>query len=716
MVLDLTKRLVRDPIYWLQRHLRIEENTFLIILAVVVGLLGGFGAICFRLLIDAFQWLTVQKTGIEILGRLGSLPWWTLLLAPAVGGAIVGPLVHFFAREAKGHGVPEVMEAVALRGGKIRPRVVLVKCIASALSIGTGGSVGREGPIVQIGSAIGSVLGQLLKLPQARLRVMVACGAAAGIAATFNAPFAGVVFAVEVILGSFAITTITPIIISSVIATLICHAFPSITGGNVRAFHIPERFQLVSAWEIPAYFVLGGLAALAALLFMLSVTKAEDWSARLPIPEWLQTPLGGLCLGGIFLLSPYLVGAPHVWGVGYETIEMVLEGDVIWQMALMLVFIKILATALTLGSGGSGGIFAPSLFIGGVLGSAFGHWAHQLFPDHTASSGAYALVGMGAVVAGTTHAPLTAILILFEMTGDYAIILPLMISCVLASLIASRLRKDSIYTQKLSARGVDINTSPEASVMEKMAASDVMRTGFAVIHPEEPFDEVLHLMLEEDLDEVYILDQEGCLRGSIEISRIRKLARDPKSHELTAEDVAEPTEVTLRPDATLADCMARFSTVSVEQLPIVEEVPQESGGSCRQRMLGYITHRDIFMVYNREVLRRDTGDLRYVYRHERQERSDYVEMPSEHRVDAIPVTSRMVGRTLRDLDLRARYQVNVVAIRSRRFASSAADSDVPNPGRVLGPSDTLIVVGNSKDIDRLKQSLHSVIPNGPNGG
>ncbi len=701
MVLDLARRLVRDPIYWLQRHLHIEENTFLIVLAVVINLLGGLGAIFFRLLIDGFQWLALQKTGIGILSRLGQLPWWLMLIIPAAGGAIVGPLVHFLAREAKGHGVPEVMEAVALRGGRIRPRVVLVKSIASALTIGTGGSVGREGPIVQIGSAIGSVLGQVLKLPRARLRVMVACGAAAGIAATFNAPFAGVVFAVEVILGSFAITTITPIIISSVIATLICHAFPGVTGGNVRAFHIPERFQLVSAWEIPAYFLLGALAALTALAFMLSVHKAEDWSRRLPIPEWLQTPLGGLGLGGLYLLSRHLVGAPHMWGVGYETIETVLRGDLIWQTALALVFLKILATSLTLGAGGSGGIFAPSLFIGGVLGSAFGHWVHRLFPGHTAASGAYALVGMGAVVAGTTHAPLTAILILFEMTGDYAIILPLMISCVLASLVASRLRTDSIYTQKLTARGVSFNRSAESTVMEQTKVRDIMRGRFAVIHPEEPCSEVIHLMLDENLQEVYVLDREGCLRGTIEISRIRKLVRDPDAHKMTAQQIAEPAAVTLSPDATLADCMARFGTTSAEQLPIVEPAPK----GCEEhqgRMVGYITHRDVFMVYNREVLRRDTRDLRYVYRQEQEERSDYVEMPFEHRVDAVPVTAGLAGRTLRDLDLRARFEVNVVAIRSRRFAAQVSDSDVPSPARVLSRSDTLIVAGGSKDIDRLK--------------
>jgi CIC family chloride channel protein len=703
---DLGRRLVRDPVYWVQRHLHVEENTFLIALSIVIGLAGGFGAIGFRLLINAFQWLAIHRTGIGILDRLVEMPWWSKLLIPTLGGVLVGPLIYFLAREAKGHGVPEVMAAIALKDGVIRPRVVIVKCLASAVTIATGGSVGREGPIVQIGSAIGSTIGQVLKLPKERLRIMVACGAAAGIAATFNAPFAGVVFAVEIILGSFAIVTITPIIISSVIATLVCHAFPGITGGNVRAFVIPHHFQLVSAWEIPLYFLLGGLAALVALAFMVSVHRAEELARRFPLPEWILTPIGGLALGGLFLLSQSLVGAPHVWGVGYQTIEQVLSGEIVWQVAAALVVLKILATSLTLGTGGSGGIFAPSLFIGVVLGSSFGHWAHRLLPDVTAESGAYALVGMGAVVAGATHAPLTAILILFEMTGDYAIILPLMISCVLASLIASRLRADSIYTQKLTARGLCITQGIETTVMESTQVKDVMRGSFPHVDHREPTSEVIRLMLEDNLVELYVLDHGRRLKGIIELARVREHIRHPESRDRTAGELAASYFHWVTPESSLAECMAKFGTTDLEELPVIASGTTPDGEQAPDGpMEGIVTHRDIFMVYNREVLRQAGHDLRYVYRKEDEERSDYVEMPTEHRVDAVPVTARMAGRTLRELDLRRRFQVNVVAIRSRRLARTVTDSDVPDPERVLRRSDTLIVVGAAGDIERFKGSV-----------
>jgi len=288
-------------------YLRLGDNTSTIILALLIGVLGGFGAIGFRLLIDGFQYLAIGKTGTNILETLAALPFWHLLLIPAVGGVLVSSLVYYFAREAKGHGVPEVMEAVALRGGRIRPRVVAVKSLASALCIATGGSVGREGPIVQIGSAIGSSVGQYLRIPQDRLRVLVGCGAAAGIAATFNAPVAGVMFAIEIILGNYAITTLTPLIISSVIATVICHAFPRYTGGNVRAFHIPFKYELASLWEIPTFFLLGAVAALVALAFVFLLYRAEDLFDSFRVHPALKGAVGGLLLGVTGIPSPAIL-------------------------------------------------------------------------------------------------------------------------------------------------------------------------------------------------------------------------------------------------------------------------------------------------------------------------------------------------------------------------------------------------------------------------
>ena len=439
-----------------------NEHAIMAILAAIVGLAGGFGAIGFRYLIGFFQTVSYGSAG-NLLELALSTPWYFRVCIPALGGLVVGPVVYFLAREAKGHGVPEVMEAVTLRSGIIRKRVVFIKCIVSAVCIGTGGSVGREGPIVQIGSAIGSSIGQVLRISADRIRTLVGCGAAAGIAATFNAPIAGSMFALEIILGDFGLATFSPIVISSVAATVVSRHFL----GDFPAFIVPA-YELISAWELPLYVILGLFCALVAVAFTTALYGAEDIFDKLRMPEYLKAVLGGLILGIMGLLFP------HILGVGYPAIDLSLMQKLsLWVLFLLVVF-KILSTSVTIGSGGSGGIFAPSLFLGAMAGGFFGTAVHHIFPEVTASPGAYSIVGMGAVVSGTTHGPLSAILILFEMTGDYKIILPLMIACIVGCLASGQILKDSIYTLKLARRGVNIRAGKEVSVLRSISVKDVM--------------------------------------------------------------------------------------------------------------------------------------------------------------------------------------------------------------------------------------------------
>ena len=432
--------------------LKASEHTTMTILAVIVGLAGGFGAIGFRYLIEFFQSISYGSVG-NLIDAVQSIPWYFRIGIPAAGGLLVGPLVYFFAREAKGHGVPEVMEAVALRSGVIRKRVVFIKSLASAICIGTGGSVGREGPIVQIGSAIGSTIGQELKVSADRIRTLVGCGAAAGIAATFNAPIAGSMFALEIVLGDFGLATFSPIVISSVAATAVSRYFL----GDAPAFIVPA-YELISAWELPLYVILGLFCALVGVTFTKVLYRLEDMFDGLKFPEYLKAVLGGLTLGAMALVFP------HLLGVGYEAIDLALIHKLSWWLMFLLVLCKILATSITIGSGGSGGIFAPSLFMGAMAGGFFGTGVHAIFPGMTASPGAYSIVGMGAVVSATTHGPLSAILILFELTGDYKIILPLMIACIIGSLASGQLFKESIYTLKLARRGVNIRAGKEVNL------------------------------------------------------------------------------------------------------------------------------------------------------------------------------------------------------------------------------------------------------------
>lgn len=422
--------------------------------ALLVGAGAGLGSIAFRWLIKTFTHLFSGHADYADAGGAanGHLPWlgaYFVLLTPVVGGLLYGPLIDRFAKEARGHGVPEVMLAVAQRGGRINPQVSVVKALASALCIGSGGSVGREGPIVQIGSALGSTVGRMARVTEHRMRLLVACGAAGGISATFNAPLAGVFFAMELILRDFAIEAFGAVVLSSVTAGVIGRAaFGNTAFLTLPAFHVDDIAQF------PLFALLGVTAGAVGVGFarvLYLVEDACDWAWR--GPEWLRPAVGGLLLGVLLLVLP------QMYGVGYPVLEKAVGGGYVPAFLLLLLAGKILATSLTIGIGGSGGVFAPSLFIGAMLGSAYGDTAHRLLPGTAGSTGAYALVGMGALFAGASRAPITAAVILFELTGEYTIILPLMLAIVLATLTGRLLSRDTIYTLKLRRRGIDI-TAP----------------------------------------------------------------------------------------------------------------------------------------------------------------------------------------------------------------------------------------------------------------
>jgi chloride channel protein, CIC family len=417
---------------------------------VVVGLGAGAGAVVFRYLIFG---VTRLVTGQEDYAATPGAPWtwwpavgtWFLVAAPVVGGLLYGPLVFRWAREARGHGVPEVMLAVAEHGGRIRPRVAVVKALASALCIGTGGSVGREGPIVQIGSAIGSTLGGWLRVPTSRLRLLVACGAAGGISATFNAPIAGVFFALEIILLDFSMISFVAVAAASAIANTVARAVE----GSATFLVLPP-FRVGSVWEYLLYAVVGLAGALVGVGFTKVLYAAEDLADHLwRGPEWLRPAVGGVLLG--FLL----LALPQMYGVGYPVLRQGVAGGYAVGFLLVLLVGKLVATSLTLAIGGSGGIFAPSLFLGAMAGTALGDGFSAL--PIAGPAGAYGLVGMAAVLAGATRAPITAVVIVAEITGEWDLVIPLMIAVVIATVVSRALSSETIYTLKLARRGIHLD-------------------------------------------------------------------------------------------------------------------------------------------------------------------------------------------------------------------------------------------------------------------
>jgi CIC family chloride channel protein len=563
-------------------YLRTSEAAFLLLFSIVVGLGAGFGAIIFRWLINNFHNLFF-KQGHNLLQFMGQ---YYVILIPAIGGLIIGPLIYFFAREAKGHGVPEVMLAVATLGGKIRPRVAVIKALASSICIGSGGSVGREGPIVQIGSSLGSTLGQLFKLSEEKTKILVACGAAGGIAATFNAPLAGIFFSLEVILREYGIRFFSSVVLSSVTATVISRHFL----GDYPAFMVPP-YQLLSVWEIPLYFIFGFLAAFSALLYIKILYKCEDFFNAWKVREYIKPAIGGLLIGSIGFFFP------QIFGVGYETIELALFGKIALGLVSLLVFVKILATSLTLGSGGSGGVFAPSLFIGAMLGEAYGKLTYLLVPNFAISSGAAALVGMGAVFAGASHAPISAIIIIFEMSGNYKIILPLMITCIISMAVVRHFTKESIYTLKLRRRGIDIQSLKDLDLMETIKVSEAMIKDVMIIDENTTVSNEI-LMTHRGFP---VLNDKGNLVGMVTRQDINKVLANGET-ETPIKKVMKSDIVLCYPDENLRIALERLAEKDIGRLPVVER-------SNHSHLIGLITREAIITTYNQASKKRQIDRL-----------------------------------------------------------------------------------------------------------
>jgi len=560
--------------------------TGLVPLALVVGAGAGAGAVLFRYLI---LWVTELATGRRDYSDAGhvssphlpGLGIYFVLLVPVIGGLIYGPLIDRFAKEARGHGVPEVMLAVAERGGRIGPGVAIVKSLASALCIGTGGSVGREGPIVQIGSALGSTIGQRLRLPESRLRLMVACGAAGGISATFNAPIAGVFFGLELILQDFAAESFGVVVLSSVTADVIGRA-----AFGSRAFLALPAFSLASGWDYLLYALLGLVAAFVGVAFIKVLYGMEDLFDRWwPGPVWLRPATGGLLLGAL------LLALPEMYGVGYPVLEAGVRGHYHGGFLLVLMAGKLLAVSLTIAIGGSGGVFAPSLFMGAMLGTAFGDLAHGLFPGTSGPAGAYGLIGMGAVFAGAARAPITAVLIIFELTGDYRIVLPLMVAIVLAAGVSHLVSSDSIYTLKLRRRGIDIMRGRAANIMTLLRVRDAMQPVPHPLSQDATLADVIGSLDAASTDALPVVDGSGIYRGSVTTAEIEAAARD-NSLDATAGDLAILTP-TIHPDQTLEDALKLLVANDRSGLPVVSR-----GG---QGVEGWLTHRDVLRAYNEHL-------------------------------------------------------------------------------------------------------------------
>jgi CIC family chloride channel protein len=574
-------------------RIRGSETAVAMTLAVLIGLLTGLGAVGFRYMIRGFGWLFFNR-GAEIFDFLGE---YYVIILPVAGGLLVGPIIYFLAREAGGEGVPEAMEAVSVGGGRIRQRVAAVKALASSICIGSGGSAGREGPIVQIGASIGSVIGQWFRMPEDWARTLLLCGAAGGISATFNAPIGGILFALEVVERKFVGRNFAFILVSSITADLIAHRFL----GSDPSFIIPD-YNMHSHWELPAYIVLGVLTAATAIIFIRFFYKSHDFfGIRLQkVPLYVRPAVGGLVVGVIALFYPLVLGSGY--GRSYVPggelsltggADMALLGELGFFTLLILLILKMVATSATLGSGGSGGILAPSLFIGSMLGGAFGLAFHELFPAISGSasdaSGAYALVGMGAFFAAVIHGPMTAIILLFEMTRNYSLILPLMAAVITSYTISRALNRESIYTLGLLRRGVDVHQRQRADVLSEINVADIMTHDFPTVPPTMTLPELMELFHESGHHGFPVVDKWGDLCGVVTLEDVER-APPNQGSSLTAGDIATKTPVVAYPDQSVKTALAQLGGRDVGRIPVVDR-------DNPKRLLGVLRRRNVVHAY-----------------------------------------------------------------------------------------------------------------------
>jgi CIC family chloride channel protein len=674
-----------------------EDRVFFLLIAAV-GVVGGLLGLATQRFIDLVQTVLWGSPG-DLLSLATRVPRWVVVAAPMCGGALIGMILWLDRRRSRsgttGEGMASLIEAVALSGGKIAPRPSLVNALAAIVTVGSGGSLGREGPMIRMGAMISSWMGQRLELPPHRLKILVGCGAAAGLAATYNIPIGGTLFAMEVILGNFALEIFGPIVASSVIATLISRSLT----GNVPLYAAPS-FRLVSGWEMVPYMGLGIVGALVSLLFMTGVSLGGKAFARLRfLPRPFHPMLG---LGALGLMALYV---PHVLGRGQETINLALAGDLelppqlglpreaTISVLLFLALAKLVATAITRGSGCSGGLFTPSLLVGALTGGAYGYGVHSLWPEIASPSGAYAAVGMAAVMAGTGHAPISAILILFEFTGNYNLILPLMIAAIISSLLARRLRATSLYTEPLRQLGINLPWRMEEAVLAGLKAGDLMRADPNVLRPADRYGEVVEKFLATHRQRLFVVTPEGRLLGAISLHDIKHSLEDPAIlTAVVAHDLMRPVDRVVLRDERLHRAAELFARSDFERLPVVD---------AEGRFLGVLAKRDLLAVYAQEVLGRPALLATFVSSQDSAGSRQYVEIPPDFSLRQVRLPAELEGKSLADARLPQTYGARVLEIRRQgRFGEEVI---VPAGDTVLLPGDFLLLLGPTEAVDRLQK-------------
>ncbi|HZZ06907.1 MAG TPA: chloride channel protein [Candidatus Binataceae bacterium] len=670
-------RTIRPP------SLRTDEfnYTLQILLAAAVGVLAALGNLGFRALIQFFTWLFL---GLEWAALGIDRGGWRLGLVPIVllsGGAGMILLDRLFPGDVLGYGFPNFLEMVNLGSARIKRRWIVLKALGAALSLGCGASVGREGPIAQIGGAIGSAVAQLRRLPADRTKVLVAAGAAAGIATTFNAPVGGVLFAQEIVLlGETELDHLTLLLVSTVSAVVFSRAIT----GNSAVFY-PPAFVMRSYWELLSYGLMGLLMGVLSANYIHFFHATAAAFRAMKVPQWARLALG------LFIVGLVAIVLPQNLSDGYPTINLAMEGHFDLGMTLALAAAKFFTSSVSLGCGAPGGVFGPTFFIGTMAGATFQRTMAWMTPRLTGPRGSYALVGLGTFLCGVTHAPLTALFLLLDMTQDYQIALPAMIAVVMALVVSRSLERESIDTYRLAREGKTLDIGRQRLVLTQIPVESSMTHEPAVVRSNAMLSEVLQAAGNTPQTTLPVVDDAGGLMGIIVTRDLVAMlsSQADVAGLVNAYDICRRNGPVVSADSNLDEAAQLMESEDLEELPVVEHAAGQSG----HRLVGLVARKDITQVLNRMAVSMSTLA----------NTGTSIFWATGYRLMRITVPETAQGKTMVELAPRARFGVSVLAVQK---AGETDDGFVPiTPDRKLDPGDTIMAAGRPSDLRRFVREL-----------
>ena len=661
-----------------------DPNTQFLLLAAAAGLCGGMGAIAFRFVT---RYLTRLFVGSEDVVRGAEMlePWLRVVI-PAAGGLAGGLVASYFFGEKGPSGISHMIEVVSIGRRTVRVRPSLARGVSSILVISSGGSEGREGPIIQIGAAFASALARWWRVSPERVRILTACGMAAGVAGAYNTPIAATLFVLEVVVGSFSMALFGPAVVSAVVSTLLVRAVL----GDEPVYQVAP-FRIESALEFLPFVGMGLLAGVCSAAFVRSLSLAKKLFSRTKLPVWATMAIGGAIVGVIG------IALPQVFGNGFEATDRILHGNPTLVLLLVLLVAKTVATSATIGSGGVGGVFTPSLMVGAALGGSAARLVQLAFPHLSAPVGGYALLGMGGMMAGVTRAPLLAVIMIFELTQNTAILLPMMAISVLAVVSARALQKDSIYVASLRSAGIVWEKTPEATALATLRVADIMRRDVALIPASTPLPEIVAAFLRSRSLLLYVGDEDGRLLGAVDIHDVKESFPEKELSALVvAADIL--TEIPfVTPEESLTTVNEKLWFRDVGQLPVVDS-------AATRKFLGIVTQRDLLGAFDSEVLRRNrlfTPVRSFGERGSVSGGLEFLELPESHRLIELDVPAALEGLTVAEAAPRARFGISVLAV-NRMGRDGIERRFVPGPADRFEHGDVLVVLGTDEAIAKLQ--------------